>query len=76
MSSPVSKGAYICAQIEALEEVLPGAGLRRLHEKVHYTAPEMLDTLWLEVYAVLMAHPVVPEARDIWNAACRGMPAR
>jgi len=76
MSSPVSKSAYICAQIKALEAVVPGAGLGRLHDKVVYTAPEMLDNVWLQVYDALLAHPVVPEARDIWNSACRGMPAR
>lgn len=71
MATSLSKGAYICDRLKALEEVMPNVGLGRLHDKVVYTAPELLDNLWLQVYDVLLAHPVVPEAQEIWNAACR-----
>lgn len=76
MATALSKGAYISGRIKALEEVMPDVGLGRLYEKVNYTAPELLDNVWLQVYNVLLAHPVVPEAHEIWNDACRSMPNR
>jgi hypothetical protein len=65
------KSARIRATIKALQEVMPEqATLRRLHDKVLYTAPELLDSVWLQIYEFLLAQPVVPEAQAIWNAAC------
>jgi len=65
------KNAHICATINALLEVMPDkAPLMRMHDKVFYTAPELLDNVWLQIYEFLLAQPVVPEAQAIWNAAC------
>jgi hypothetical protein len=69
---PMNKSAHICATINALLEVMPEQGpLKRLHDKVFYTAPELLDNVWLQVYNLLITQPAVTEARVIWNAACK-----
>lgn len=37
--------------------------------KLPYTAPELMDRLWAELYDGLTREQAVPCAADIWNAA-------
>ena len=68
---PISKSTHICATIKALQAVMPEqATLKKIHDKVFYTAPELLDNVWLQVYDFLIELPAVPEAQAIWNSAC------
>jgi hypothetical protein len=78
-----SKRAHIEALLDALDAAVPdsaGLGLARLREDMAYTAPELMDTTWLRVRAVLVCatrnNPVwATQASDIWNKAATAYPA-
>jgi hypothetical protein len=72
-----SKRKHIDKTLELLCAAVPasaGLGLERCKESLPYTAPELLDSLWLRIYTILTSRsggsPVwANQARDIWNKA-------
>ena len=66
----------------ALKEAMPpvhAAKMTSLHDKVLYTAPELLGSLWKRLYDTVVEEAAVDEpwvehARAIWNQACASRP--
>ena len=78
-----SKREHIDKTLEILCATVPasaGLGLEKCKESLPYTAPELLDNLWLRIYTLLTSgaksSPIwATQARDIWNTAVKAYPS-
>lgn len=75
----MNRAQNILDVLRQLLEIVPpelAPRFKRIHDKIDYTAPELIPTLWQQTYDLLLSvTPVKPagtwaeNARDVWNKA-------
>jgi len=76
-----SKQAHIETTLKQLISTTPAlqAPLERILDSLYYSAPELMDNMWLRIQDVLIQEtrntpPWTNEAHEIWKAACQNYP--
>lgn len=75
MAQPVSKRDLIMHTLDGIRRVVPGDARRQLgqlskfQQKLAYTAPELMDLLWQDIFRFLREEVPWKDAVNVWNDA-------
>jgi hypothetical protein len=74
----VAKRKFVQQTLEQLETAAPEGrtknGLQHLITKLGYTAPELMDNSWVDLYDYLVNQGELEELQTIWNTAAKEYP--